>query len=159
MVDNFDSLFELTEYFKTEDVCLRYLEEWRWTGDSIHCPHCGMDKIYRFSDGKRFKCGSCREQFTAKIGTIFEGSKIPLRKWYIAIYMVLSHKKGLSSHQLGRDIKVTQKTAWFMLHRIRFALGYKGEEKQPKEQITFNPKVTKELFASILQTIGEVDEK
>jgi transposase-like protein len=122
MVDNFDSLFELTQYFKDEQTCLSYLEQWRWK-DGIHCPHCGMDKIYRFSDGKRFRCGSCREQFTAKIGTIFEGSKIPMVKWYIAIYMVLSHKKGLSSHQLARDIKITQKTAWFMLHRIRFALG------------------------------------
>ncbi len=123
MVESFNSLYELTEYFREEITCLRYLEEWKWKDGQIHCPHCGMDKIYRFSDGKRFKCGSCREQFTAKIGTIFEGSKIPLRKWYIAIYMVLSHKKGLSSHQLARDIKVTQKTGWFMLHRVRFALG------------------------------------
>jgi len=94
----------------------------RWDS-AINCPHCGSAKIYCFSDGIRFKCSECRQQFTAKVGTIFEGSKIPMRKWFTAIYLVTSHKKGISSHQLAKDLKITQKSAWFMLHRIRFALG------------------------------------
>lgn len=73
----------------------------------------------------KYKCADkdCDEQFNAKVGTIFEGSKVPLKKWFIAIYLLTSHKKGVSSHQLARDLKVTQKTAWFMLQRLRTALG------------------------------------
>lgn len=122
MIDNFNSLIEIISYFDSESKCLNYLELKRWDGKPV-CPHCNHDKVYRFSDGKRFKCASCREQFTAKVGTIFEDSKIPLQKWYVAIYLVTAHKKGISSHQLAKDIKVTQKSAWFMLHRIRFGLG------------------------------------
>ena len=121
-MDNFNSIIELISYFDTENKCLEYLEQKRWNG-SIICPHCKNDKYYRFKDRKRFKCASCREQFTAKIGTIFEDSKISLKKWFVAIYLNTAHKKGVSSHQLAKDIKVTQKTAWFMLQRIRFGLG------------------------------------
>jgi transposase-like protein len=118
----FNSLIEVIEYFTDEKKCLNYLLAQRFDG-AIVCPHCGGSKVYCFSDGIRFKCSSCRQQFTAKVGTIFEGSKIPMKKWFTAIYLVTSHKKGISSHQLAKDIKVTQKSAWFMLHRIRFALG------------------------------------
>ncbi|MCP9770465.1 IS1595 family transposase [Lacihabitans sp. LS3-19] len=121
-MDNFDSLIDVISYFDTEIKALQYLEQKRWNGQPT-CPHCSCSKVYRFSDQKRFKCASCREQFTAKVGTIFEDSKIPLRKWYVAIYLVKAHKKGISSHQLAKDIKVTQKSSWFMLHRIRFGLG------------------------------------
>ncbi len=119
---DFNSLIEVIEYFSDEKKCLNYLLAQRFDG-SIYCPHCGNEKVYSFSDGIRFKCGACRQQFTAKVGTIFEGSKIPMKKWFTAIYLVTSHKKGISSHQLAKDIKVTQKSAWFMLHRIRFALA------------------------------------
>lgn len=120
---NFDNLIDLITYFSDDKKCLSYLEEWRWDNGEPVCPHCSHKKVYRFSDGRRYKCASCREQFTAKIGTIFEDSKIPLKKWFVAIYLVTSHKKGISSHQLAKDISVTQKTAWFMLHRIRWGLG------------------------------------
>lgn len=120
---NFDNLIDLIDYFSDEKRCLSYLEQWRWDKGEPVCPHCGNMKIYRFSDGKRYKCAGCRGQFTAKVGTIFEDSKIPLKKWFVAIYLVTSHKKGISSHQLAKDIKVTQKSAWFMLHRIRWGLG------------------------------------
>jgi transposase-like protein len=122
MIGSFSNLTELVMYFDTDAKCLEFLEQQRW-GNEVFCPHCGNSKTYRFSDGKRFKCASCREQFTAKVGTIFEDSKISLKKWYIAIYLVISNKKGISSHHLAKEIKVTQKTAWFMLQRIRFALG------------------------------------
>jgi len=114
----FNSLIEIIEYFTDEKKCLDYLIAQRWDS-AINCPHCGSSRIYCFSDGVRFKCGECRRQFTAKVGTIFEGSKIPMSKWFAAIYLVTSTGKSISSHQLARDLKVTQKTAWFMLHRIR----------------------------------------
>jgi len=72
--------------------------------------------------GKLLKCADCRRQFTVKVGTIFEDSAIPLQKWFMAVYLLMAHKKGISSVQLGKDIGVTQKSAWFMLHRIRLAM-------------------------------------
>lgn len=94
----------------------------RW-GSNVNCPHCQHSKIYKFSDGKRFKCSSCKSLFNVKTGSIFDNSKISMKKWFTAIYLILNHKKGISSYQLSRDIKVTQKTAWFMLQRIRLGLA------------------------------------
>ncbi len=120
--DQFNSLYELLEYFNTEDICLGYLAEQRWQSE-VSCTHCNHTKTYQLKGKtKRYKCASCRKQFNAKAGTIFEDSKIPLRKWFAAIYLILAHRKGLSSHQLARDLNVTQKTAWFMGHRIRYAI-------------------------------------
>jgi transposase-like protein len=120
--EDFSSLFELLEYFTTEEVCLNYLTFQRWQG-AITCPFCDHDRIYDLKGAnKRFKCGACHKHFTAKAGTIFEDSKIPLRKWFAALYLILSHRKGVSSYQLARDLKLTQKTAWFLGHRIRNAI-------------------------------------
>ncbi|PCH67158.1 MAG: hypothetical protein COC01_06420 [Bacteroidetes bacterium] len=116
--NNFKSILELMTHFSDEKTCLGYLAEMRWNGKP-KCPHCKCEKIYSFSDSKRYKCAKCRKQFTARVKTIFEDSKIPLQKWFVAIYLATSHKKGISSMQLSRDIDVTQKTSWFMLHRIR----------------------------------------
>lgn len=120
----FNSLLEVVKYFKTERICLDYLQEWRWK-NGMECPHCGHEKAYKFSDNKRFKCAHCKKQFTATVGTIFENTKVSLIKWYLAIFLVGAHKKGISSHQLAKDIEVTQKTAWFMLQRIRKAMEQK----------------------------------
>lgn len=117
---NFNSLLQVMNYFSDENVCLEHLKQMRWK-DGIYCPHCGNEKIYAFSDGKRFKCKDCRKQFTAKVGSIFEGTKVPLQKWFVAIYLITAHTKGISSMQLGKDLDVTQKTAWFILHRLRHA--------------------------------------
>lgn len=116
----FNTLVDVMKYFSDEKVCLEHLQIMRWK-DGIYCPHCGHQKVYKFSDGKRFKCASCRKQFTAKVGSIFEDTKISLQKWFVAIYLISGHKKGISSLQLSRDLGVTQKTAWFMLHRLRHA--------------------------------------
>ncbi len=126
-LNQFDSIIELMTYFKDEKTCLKYLEQWLH-GGNIHCPHCGFQRIFRFKDGKRFRCYGCKEQFTAKIGTIFESSRLPMLKWYMAIYLISSDKKGISSYQLAKYLKVTQKTSWFMLHRIRTAM--KQDESQ-----------------------------
>jgi len=115
----YNSLIGVLQHFSDEKVCLSHLESLRWPDGNPVCPHCGNEKAYRFKDGKRFKCSKCRKQFTAKVGTIFQGSNIPLSKWFAAIYLATSHKKGISSHQLAKDIEISQKSAWHVLHRIR----------------------------------------
>jgi transposase-like protein len=118
----FNSLLDLVKRFPDEKSCREYLEKARW-GKKPVCVHCGsFRKIYRINDGKLFKCADCRKQFTVRVGTIFEDSALPLQKWLMAIYLITAHKKGISSVQLGKDIGVTQKTAWFVLHRIRYAV-------------------------------------
>ncbi|HSK71357.1 MAG TPA: IS1595 family transposase [Pyrinomonadaceae bacterium] len=124
----FKNLAELTSYFPDDQSCREYLEKQRWNGKPV-CPHCQNDTVYKFADGKHYKCKSCRRKFTVLIGTIFEDTKIPLRKWFIAIYIFISHKKGISSCQLAKDLGVTQKTAWHLLHRIRYAFGIAEPEQ------------------------------
>ncbi|PHS77454.1 MAG: DDE transposase [Robiginitomaculum sp.] len=122
-MQEFNSLFDMMEAFPTEQHAIDHLREIRWGKDDVnaHCPHCGSTKVYHFSDNKNHKCGDCRKRFSIKVGTIFEDSKIQLRKWFMAIWLITSHKKGIASTTLAKDIKVTQKTAWFMLHRLRHA--------------------------------------
>lgn len=128
-IRDFDSFYELIEYFHNEDRCIEYLAQVRWNGNT-ECPYCSNEKCYKLKGKtKRWKCAKCRKQFSVRVGTIFEDSKIALRKWFIAIYLVTAHKKGISSHQLARDLKVTQKTAWFMLQRIRSTF-----DPEPTEQ-------------------------
>lgn len=119
------NLIEFQKRFGSEADCLSYLESARWPLER-YCPHCKSTKTYKFANGKLFKCGDCKKQFTAKVGTIFSDSKIPLYKWFLAIFLATSLKKGISSMQLSRYISVTQKSAWFMLQRIRFALEKSG---------------------------------
>jgi len=104
-------------YFNTEEKCQQAIVESRW-GDDVVCPYCGKHHCHKRADG-RFCCSECHKNFSEKVGTIFENTKIDLRKWFMAMYLISSHKKGISSHQLARDIDVTQKTAWFILHKIR----------------------------------------
>ncbi len=126
------NLLDCSTAFPDEKTCRNYLIQARW-GNKIKCVHCGFDeKIYRIRDGRLLKCAKCRKQFTVKVGTMFEDSAIPLRKWFFAIFILSSHKKGISSLQLSRDIKVTQKTAWFMLQRIRYVLETKTENNKLK---------------------------
>lgn len=119
-MDNIN-LIDFYNRFSNEQACLDYLEKIRW-GDIRLCPHCSSEKTYKFSSGKLFKCGTCRKQFTVRIGTIFGDSKIPLQKWFLIIYLATSLKKGISSIQVHKYAGVTQKTAWFMLQRIRYAI-------------------------------------
>lgn len=120
VMPKFNNLVQLMQYFSDDKVCLAHLKQMRWK-DGVECPHCGCSKVYSFSDGVRYKCADCRKQFTAKVGSIFENTKIPLQKWFVAIYLIASHKKGISSLQLSRDLGITQKNAWFLLHRLRHA--------------------------------------
>jgi transposase-like protein len=115
----FKSIIQLLDYFKDEATCIEYYEKLRWNGKPV-CPHCGIDKTpYRTNRGYKCSDKDCGKKFTVKVGTIFENSKIPFRVWFGAIYLATAHKKGISSLQLGRDLNITQKTAWFVLHRVR----------------------------------------
>lgn len=119
MIDfsRFDSLIQVMEYFTDDSKCRSVIEESRWGGDVI-CPYCGHHHCRRGYKG-RFVCPGCGNKFSCTVGTIFENTKVSLRKWFIAIYLIAYHKKGISSCQLSRDIRVTQKTAWYMLQKIR----------------------------------------
>ena len=125
-LSNFNSLIELSSYFITEEKCRRTLKEQRW-GKTVCCPECGSTHIYERKDG-RFSCADCNHTFSVLSGTIFENTKISLRKWFMAMYLISSHKKGISSVQLAQDIRVTQKTAWFMLHKIRHLYGQSSDK-------------------------------
>ena len=120
MVSN---LKDLMKQFADEDKCRQYLVQQRWNG-APECPYCGCGKYYVIEGGKRFKCGDkgCYKKYSVTVGTVFHASNIPLSTWFPALYLIASHKKGISSLQLSRDMGVTQKTAWFMLHRIRESL-------------------------------------
>lgn len=120
MLPDFNNLRELTICFSDDMVCRQYLEQLIWKGNP-NCPHCGQNKPYKLKDCKTYRCSNkeCKKDFTVTVGTVFEGSNVPLSKWFVAIYLATNHKKGISSIQLSKDISVTQRTAWFMLHRIR----------------------------------------
>ena len=120
MIKHFDNLIQLMDAFPDEQSCVDHLKSILWKNHE-YCPYCGHDTIYHFSDNKTHKCAQCRQRFSIKVGTIFEDTKLSLRKWFMAIWVVTSHKKGIASTQLAKDIGVTQKTAWFMLHRLRHA--------------------------------------
>lgn len=115
---HFNSIFELTSYFNTEDKCRKAIFQSRWEKDDVVCPFCGEHHCYTRKDGS-FRCPKCGKNFSVTVGTIFENTKISLRKWFLAMYLISCHKKGISSVQLATDIDVTQKTAWFILHKVR----------------------------------------
>ncbi|MBL7703833.1 MAG: IS1595 family transposase [Ferruginibacter sp.] len=125
----FNNLRELILSMPTEVACREYLAKQRWQDGKASCPYCGHNKCYVIEGGGRYKCASnkCYKRFKITVGTIMEASNIPLVKWFTAIYLVTAHKKGISSYQLGKNIGCTQKSAWFMLHRIREALRRKDE--------------------------------
>lgn len=117
------NLKEVFAKFSDEAVCRKYLVKQRWNGSPI-CPYCCCGKSYVIEGGKRFKCAdsNCYKKYSVTVGTVFHASNIPLTTWFPAMYIITAHKKGISSVQLAKDLGVTQKTAWFMLHRIRESL-------------------------------------
>jgi transposase-like protein len=117
----FKTLTEFTDYFCDEATCVKHFTSIRFANGE-YCPHCGHTEIYAFSSGKRYRCKSCKQDFTIKTGTVFGESKLPLRKWFMAIYLLSTTSKGISSVQLAKHVGVTQKTGWFMDHRIRKAM-------------------------------------
>ena len=129
------SLLEMARYFTDGDVCVDFVAQMRWpTG--VECPHCGNKRVSYLSSRRIWKCmaGSCHKQFSVKTGSVFEDSPLPLDKWLMAVWMVVNCKNGVSSYEVHRSLGVTQKSAWFMLHRIRRALQQGSWEKLGGEE-------------------------
>ena len=116
------NLVELVERFHDEDRCRRYLEGLRWP-DGMKCPRCGGETISHIKTRRQLDCDSCRYRFSVTAGTIFHDSHLPLWKWFLAVYLIIESKKGISANQLKRTIGVSYKTAWYLCHRIRAALN------------------------------------
>ena len=118
------SLQEAVVYFSNPNNCIEYLANRRWPDGRVICPTCNSDKVKFNADRRIWQCSShhSKRQFSIKVGTIMEDSAIPLDKWLMAMWMVTNCKNGISSYEIAKDVKVTQKSAWFMLHRIRLAM-------------------------------------
>ena len=112
------NIISLTSYFNTKEKCQQAIIESRWSDGDVVCPYCGAHHCSKRGDG-RFRCNHCLKNFSCLVGTIFENTKLPLIKWFVAMYLISSHKKGVSSHQLSRDLDITQASAWYMLQKIR----------------------------------------
>ena len=111
----------LIERFGNEDKCRAYLEGLRWP-DGVECPRCESRKISRIVKRNQFECDSCRYQFSVRVGSVFQDSKLPLWKWFLATYLICESKKGISANQLKRTLGVSYETAWYLCHRIRSAM-------------------------------------
>jgi transposase-like protein len=127
MIPEFKSIFDLLKAFPTEQSCIDHLERLQWAGNPVS-PFDGSSKVYKCA-GNKYKCKNTGKYFNVRTGTIFDNTKIPLQKWFMALYVFSSHKKGISSHQLAKDISVTQKTGWFLLHRLRYAFDHPNFKK------------------------------
>lgn len=114
-------LLEAVRYFSDLAVATDYVAKLRWPGGPV-CPKCGGTEYSYLTTRRVWKCKACKKQFSVKVGTIFEDSALGLDKWLPAIWLAANSKNGISSHELGRALGVTQKSAWFMLHRIRLAM-------------------------------------
>lgn len=123
-----DSLLGAITYFADIDVATMFVAGLRWP-DGVRCPHCDSVDTPYVASRRIWQCKNCRKQFSVKVGSIFEDSPIPLSKWLPAMWLLVNCKNGVSSYELARDLKVTQKTAWFMLHRLRMAIHAKSFDK------------------------------
>jgi len=111
-------VFDFFKKFPDEKSCEDFIIKSRWPR-GIYCPHCGSYKLYRLEKQKRFKCSGCLKQFSVRTGSVLAESKVSLQQWLLATWLLTTHRKGFSSVQLAKTIGVTQKTAWFLAHRIR----------------------------------------
>src|ERR1035438_6141574 len=135
MTNELKTLSDAIRYFADEQVCIDTVAGMRWP-DGPHCPACLMPdtRQHWLKNQRRWQCRDCGKQYSVKVNTIFEDSAIKLDKWLTAMWLLANCKNGISSYEIAKDIGVTQKTAWFMLHRIRLAmknksllkLGYQG---------------------------------
>lgn len=178
MLRHFDSLIELCDAFPTEQHCVDHLTAIRWRHGKF-CPLCGNaeeDRIGTLTGTNTHKCYVCRQRFSIRVGTIFQDTKLPLRKWFIAIWMITSHPKGIASTTLAKDLKITQKTAWFVLHRLRHAsrtpsfnaplkgvveidetyIGGRSENMHANKRLHGGPAAGKAIVMGIIERDGEL---
>ena len=124
-----ETLHQAIQCFADPDNALNFLVAVRWPDGPV-CPNCESKELSFLSTRRIWKCKACRKQFSIKVGTIFEDSPIGLDKWLCALWMLVNCKNGISSYEIARDLAVTQKTAWFMLHRLRLAMQNQSVEKK-----------------------------
>ena len=122
---DFKSVRELLKAFPDEQTCINHLEQLRWNSNVVS-PFDATSKVYKCA-GNKYKCKNTGKYFNVRTATLFDNTKIELQTWFLAIYLITGHKKGISSLQLSKDLNTTQKTAWFMLHRIRACYGMGSE--------------------------------
>lgn len=130
----FSNLSEFMDAFPSEKYCIEYLEKKRWPNGVIISPFDPTAKVYRRKDGT-YRCSKTKNNFNVKQGTIFQGAAIPLRKWFLAIYLLTSRKRGISATQLAKDLGISEPCAWLMLHKIRGAMAYNGEKLDGEVEI------------------------
>lgn len=128
LLTEFTSIIDLLKAFPDEQACINHLEALRWNG-AVTSPFDETSTVYKLK-GNRYKCRNSNKYFNVRTGTIFEDTKLPLQKWFMALYIFSSHKKGISSHQLARDLDITQKSAWFVLHRLRYAFDHPNYQRE-----------------------------
>jgi transposase-like protein len=134
------------QYYSDEQVCIDAVARMRWPDGKPTCPACGHQELWYLKTQRRWKCKECWKQFSVKVGTVFEESPLGLDKWMVTLWMLVNCKNGVSSYEVHRAIGVTQKSAWFMLHRLRYALQ-QPETKSHKDQIGgFSPVEVDETF-------------
>ncbi len=121
------TLQDAIQYYSDERVCIDAVANMRWPNGKPICPNCEHDEHYWLATQKRWKCKKCGKQFSVKVGTIFEDSPLSLCKWLPALWMIVNCKNGISSYELSRDLGVSQKAAWFMLHRLRLVMRDFGQ--------------------------------
>lgn len=133
MINNdFNTILELLQAFPDEQTCIDQLEALRWPNGAVVSPFDPSSKVYNCA-GNKYRCKETGKYFNVKTGALFDNTKVKLQKWVLAIWLVTSHKKDISSVQLSKDIGVTQKTAWFMLQRIRSCFGFDNENELSNE--------------------------
>lgn len=120
------TLQQAIQYFADYDNCRDFMISVRWADGKVHCPYCGTKKVTYLENARLYRCYGKhpRQKFSLKVGTIFEDSPIPLEKWFPAVWLIVNCKNGISSYEIHRALGVTQKTGWFMLHRIRLAMQH-----------------------------------
>jgi transposase-like protein len=142
--------------FVTEGLCVDYLEDIRWAGRPV-CPFCASGRVYICSSRRIFKCASCTRQFTVRTGTIFENSRVPLQKWFLAVYLLTTHDRISSSIQIGKKLDITQKSAWRMLTLIRSVVD--DTQKEDDGKINRHPRGVDATFDEALVRIALATEK
>src|SRR5437667_12272757 len=127
-METYNTLREAIIHFSDFENCKRLMVQLRWPDGVVRCPHCGSENVTFLAKARIWKCygGHPKPRFSLKTGTIFEDSPLGLDKWLPALWLVVNCKNGISSCELARDLGVTQKTAWFMAHRLRYALNNSG---------------------------------
>jgi transposase-like protein len=161
-----ETLIEAIRYFANPDVCIAHVAALRWP-NGVVCPTCGRTDVSYLATQQRWQCKSrhAHRQFSVKLGTIFEDSPLGLDKWLPAVWMIVNAKNGVSSYEIARALGVTQKTAWFMDHRIRAAMEYgtlnKLDDPVEEDETYIAGKTTDEIgrFTNKTAIVGVVEKK